>query len=269
MRQPLHGPLESSQGGQGLGVSYGPCGVCARAMSHWVRTRMSPSATTSLGSRSCSECCWGWAVTQERPYAALPCPSSPGQCPRDSRGTPRGAMGTMGPWTVFPSPGGAASSHAPFELGKRQHRWHGTCPCTALLSHSAPQTSGVPPSLIPARAVDAFQPLQCAFCLFCVPWTADASGARFSRVPGSPPADPHPPPPGQGNGALDLLHSSFGLHGGGDSHSWDKGAVTSMAHAPSPLYGTGQARGQQLQEHGQDLECFWESAGAGRTCPVP
>lgn len=42
-----------------------------------------------------------------------------------------------------------------------------------------------------------------------------------------------------------------------------------MARAPSPLYGTGQARGQQLQEHGQDLECFWENAGAGRTCPIP
>lgn len=176
-------------------------------------------------------------------------------------------MGAMGPCTVFPSPGGAVSFLAPFELGKQEHRWHRTCPSTALQSHSALQTLGVPLSLIPARAVDAFQALKCAFCLFCVPWAADASGARFPRVPGSPPAlictrlll----------GRALGLLCSSFGLHGGGDSRSWDKGTVTSIARAPSPLYGTGQARGQQLQEHGQDLECFWENAGAGRTRPIP
>lgn len=176
-------------------------------------------------------------------------------------------MGTMGLWTVFPSPGGAAPSHGPLELGKQELRWHRTCPCTALLSHSAPQTLRVPPSLIPEWAVDAFQALKCAFCLFCVPWTTDASGARFPRVPGSPPVLIRTRL--LLGRALGLLCSSFGLHGGGDSRSWDKGTVTSMARAPSPLYGTGQARGQQLQEHGQDLECFWENAGAGRTCPIP
>lgn len=131
----------------------------------------------------------------------------------------------------------------------------------------SPQTLAVPLSLIPARAVDTFQALKCAFCLFCVPWTADASGARFPRVPGSPPALIHALLlPGR---ALGLLSSSFELHGGGDSRCWDKGTVTSMARAPSALYGTGQAGSQQLQEHGQDLECFWENAGAGRTCPIP
>lgn len=87
--------------------------------------------------------------------------------------------------------------------------------CTAVLSHSAPQTLGVPLSPIPAQAVDTSQALKCAFCLFCVPWTADASGARFPRVPGSPPALTRTCLlPGR---ALALLCSSFGLPGGGDS----------------------------------------------------
>lgn len=190
-------------------------------------------------------------------------PLQPWALSQRQRGDPsRGAMGT-----VLPSPGGAAAFHAPLELSKQEHGWYRTCPCTALLSHSAPQTLGVPLSLIPARAVDAFQALQCAFVCSVFP------GQLMPLGPDSPGSLAAPPAlictrllPGR---ALALLRSSFGLQGGGDSRSWDKGTVTSMARAPCPLYGMGQARGQQLQEHGQDLECFWESAGAGRTCPIP
>lgn len=146
--QPLHRPLESSQGGAGAGgllwhLWLRVCGVCARATSCWVRTGMSPPATTSLGSSSCSEQCWGCAVTEGCPYTALPCPSSPGHCPRDSRGTP-----PEGPWAH------GLCSHPQEVLPHSMHllswgagRWHRTCPCTALLSLSAPQTLGVPPSL--------------------------------------------------------------------------------------------------------------------------
>lgn len=46
-------PWKAAKGEQGLGVSYGTCGcgvcgVCARAMSCWLRTGVSPPATTSL-----------------------------------------------------------------------------------------------------------------------------------------------------------------------------------------------------------------------------
>lgn len=52
---------------------------------------------------------------------SLHCPALPLQpwaLSQRQQGDP--SRGALGPWTVFPSPGGAASFHAPFELGSRK-----------------------------------------------------------------------------------------------------------------------------------------------------